>query len=153
MITKRFYGVPSTFGWRDRFDELDYLWKRLNNVMGQDRDQVYRVSSPGVFPLVNLTEDAGNYYLRAELPGLTGADLDIQTIHNNVTISGERKLPEEDANVKFHRKERDSGKFSRIVKLPGEIDSEKIQARLIDGILTVTIAKAEKARPKQIKIQ
>jgi HSP20 family protein len=67
---------------------------------------------PGVFPLVNLTEDRDNYYVRAELPGLTKDDLEISVAGNNLSISGERKIPAEGDTVRYHRKEREAGSFS-----------------------------------------
>lgn len=153
MITKSFLGFPTTFGWRNRYDEFDYLWRRLNNLVGQDSGAITRAASPGVFPLVNLTETTDNYYLRAELPGVRNDALDIQSMSNSLTISGKRTLPEEGADATFHRKERDSGKFSRIVKIPGNIDNSKIAAELKNGILTITIPKAEEAKPKQIAVK
>ncbi len=142
-----------TFDLRTSFDELDNMRRRLDNLMGSVKRGGYRLMGSGVFPLINLTEDKDNYYLRAELPGVKADDLDIQTAHNDLVISGERKPAEQNENVRFHRRERDAGKFSRIVKLPGEIDSEKIEATLALGVLTVTLPKAEAAKPRQIQIK
>ncbi len=152
MITRNFWDFPGV-RWGTQFDEIDRMRRGLDNLLNNLRGLPYRAAGPGVFPLVNLTENADNYYLRAELPGVTADDLDIQTAHNNVTITGERKLPEEDKNARFHRREREAGKFSRAIRLPGEIDSNKIEAALRDGVLTVTIPKAEPAKPRQIKIK
>jgi HSP20 family protein len=142
-----------TFDLRSSFDELDSMRRRLDNLLGNIKRSGYRLIGSGVFPLINLTEDKDNYYLRAELPGVTATDLDIQTAHNDIVISGERKASEGGDNVRFHRRERDAGKFSRIVKLPSEIDGAKIEARLALGVLTVTIPKAEVAKPRQITIK
>lgn len=142
-----------TFDLRSSFDELDSMRRRLDGLLGNIRRGGYRLMGSGVFPLINLTEDKDNYYLRAELPGVAAADLDIQTARNDVVISGERKQAEQGENVRFHRRERDAGSFSRIVKLPTEIDSAKIEAGLSLGVLTVTIPKAEVAKPRQIKIK
>jgi HSP20 family protein len=142
-----------TFDVRSSFDELDSMRRRLDNLLGNIKRSGYRLIGSGVFPLINLTEDKDNYYLRAELPGVTAADLDIQTAHNDIVVSGERKAAEQGENVRFHRRERDAGNFSRIVKLPTEIDGNKIEARLALGVLTVTIPKAEVAKPRQIQIK
>ena len=111
-----------------------------------------RVLSAGVFPLLNLTENKDNYYIRAELPGMKAEDLGIQIVDKTLTISGERKIPEEGESVRYHRRERDAGRFSRAIGLPGEIDSDRIKAKMRDGILTVTIPKAEAAKPKLITV-
>ena len=138
---------------RSSFDELDSMRRRLDTILGAVKRGGGRFAGSGVFPPINLTEDKDSYYLRAELPGVKSEDLDIQTAHNDIVISGERKQVETADNVRFHRRERDMGNFSRIIKLPGEIDSEKIEARLALGVLTVTIPKSEAAKPRQIQIK
>jgi len=107
--------------------------------------------SAGVFPLTNLTEDKNNYYVRAELPGVKGDELDIQVTGNNLAISGERKIAAEE-EARYHRREREAGTFSRMIGLPGEVDTDKIEANLENGILTIVVSKAEIAKPKQISV-
>jgi len=109
-------------------------------------------ASAGVFPLINLTEDRNNYYVRAELPGVKAEALDIQATANNIAISGERKIAAE-GDARYHRREREAGSFSRMIGLPGDINSDKVDAKLENGVLTVVIAKAEAAKPKQITIK
>jgi HSP20 family protein len=79
-------------------------------------------------------------------------ELGVQIVEKTLTISGERKIPGEGENVRYHRREREAGRFSRAIGLPGEIDSEKIEAKMRDGILTIAIPKAEAAKPRQITI-
>lgn len=150
MITRRFFDFPD-FAGRNPFEEMDRVRRYLDQVIGQ-ADAGYRIPRAGVFPLVNLTETKENYILRAELPGVKGEDLDIQATGRNITISGQRTI-EPDPNAQYHRREREAGRFSRALTLPGEIDRDKIDARLTNGVLTLTIAKSEKARPKQIQIK
>jgi HSP20 family protein len=111
-----------------------------------------RSGQAGVFPPINLTEDKDKYYVRAELPGVTGDDLDIQATGNNLAISGERKIAAEE-NARYHRREREAGTFSRMIGLPGEIDADKIDASLKNGVLSIAISKAEVAKPKQITVK
>jgi HSP20 family protein len=106
-----------------------------------------------VFPAVNITEDADAFYVSAELPGVNSADLDLNVTANQLTLAGERKISEEAADARYHRREREAGRFSRAISLPGEIDPDNVKARMVDGVLTVTIAKAEKAKPRQIAVQ
>ncbi len=142
-----------TFDLRSSFDELDGMRRRLDSLLGTVKRGGYGFAGSNVFPAINLTEDKDNYYLRAELPGVKADDLDIQTAHNDIVISGERKEAEQGENARFHRRERDTGKFSRIIKLPGEIDGNKVEAKLSLGVLTITIPKAEAAKPRQIQIR
>jgi HSP20 family protein len=107
----------------------------------------------GVFPLVNVTEDNDNYYVRAELAGVTAEDLDISATADSLTISGERKMSAESENATYHRREREAGTFSRIIAIPGQIDTDKVEARSLNGILTVVLPKAAGMKPKQITIK
>ncbi len=144
---------PFGRGWRSPFSELENMrrdMERLSDLM--QRRSPFQAFRSGVFPALNLTEDKDNYYVRAELPGIANADLDIQMTGNGLSISGERKIPAEDGNVKYHRRERESGKFSRIINLPKDVDSEKVEAKLTDGLLTIKVPKAETAKPRQITV-
>jgi HSP20 family protein len=99
-----------------------------------------------------MTEDAEGYHVRAELPGVSSEELDIQATGNSLSISGERKIPKESEGGRYHRRERESGKFSRIIGMPSEINPDGVRARLEDGILTIDIPKAEAAKPRQITV-
>ena len=149
MIYRRFFNVP-TMRVRSPWDELHRMRQQLERVFDDAPQQ--RLSA-GVFPLTNLTEDKDNYYVRAELPGFKSEDLDISVTGEALSISGERKLPGEDVKARYHRRERESGKFSRIVNLPAQMDTTKVEARCADGILTVTMPKSEATKPKQIAIK
>jgi HSP20 family protein len=112
----------------------------------------HRLPQAGVFPLVNLTENKDKYFVRAELPGVKADELDLQVTGNKLAISGERKITAEDESAKYHRREREAGTFSRMIGLPGEVDSDKVEAKLENGVLTVVVPKAEIAKPKQISV-
>ena len=148
MIYRRFFNVP-TYRIRSPWEELHRMRQQLDQMFDDAPQQ--RVSA-GVFPLINLTEDKDNYYVRAELPGVKADELDIQATANNIAISGERKIAAEEG-VKYHRREREAGTFSRMIGLPGEVDTGKVEAKLENGILTVVVAKAEAAKPKQITVK
>lgn len=152
MIYRSMFGLPS---WRVRspFDELDRMRQEMDRLSETFAGRRAGRLSAGVFPLVNLTEDAESYYIRAELPGIKADDLDIQVTGNSLSIAGERKIAAEGEGVKYHRREREGGTFSRMMTLPGDIDADKVDADLVNGVLTVKIAKAEAAKPKQISVR
>jgi HSP20 family protein len=102
---------------------------------------------------MNITQDDDNFYLRAEIPGIKPADLSISALRNRVSISGKREIPREHDRVSYHRKERPEGGFNRAVTLPTEVDAERVDARYTDGILTLTLPKAEQAKPRQITVK
>jgi HSP20 family protein len=104
-----------------------------------------------VFPAVNLWEKGDNFYLEAELPGVNRDDLDISAAGNELTLRGQRGAPQGE-NVTCHRQERGFGEFNRVITLPVEVDAEKIEALLKDGVLTLTLPKAEVAKARKIKV-
>jgi HSP20 family protein len=152
MFARRLFDFPLG-GWQHQFADLE----RMSRQMDQLSHAVF--GRPGmnwltarVFPAVNLTEDKDKYYIRAELPGIKADELNIQVNGRNLTITGERTIPSEGENIRYHRKERESGKFSRVIGLPGDIDADHMDAKMVNGVLTVTIAKSEAAKPKQITV-
>ena len=151
MIYRRLVNFPA---WRLRspFEELDRMKRQMDRLL-EDQRASYQGAQAGVFPLINLTEDKDNYLIRAELPGVKADELDIQVTANNIAISGERKIVAEEEGARYHRKEREAGKFSRMMGLPGDIDSNKVEANLENGILTIVVSKAEAAKPKQISVK
>jgi HSP20 family protein len=146
------FGIP-TWNERSSFNDLEGLRRQMDNFLNRIYDGGMPSLNAGVFPSINLTEDKDMYHIRAELPGIAAENLDIQATGNNLSISGERKIKDEKDNVRYHRRERESGKFSRAITLPGDIDPEGVSASLANGILKVSVPKAEKAKPRQITIR
>lgn len=105
------------------------------------------------FPLVNLSEDDGNLFVEALLPGVDPKKIDLTVVRNSLTVSGERKLFEEQNGQVVHRSELGTGRFSRTLELPVDINPDKIKAECRDGILQITLGKAEYAMPKKIDIK
>lgn len=103
-------------------------------------------------PALNVWEDEQNLYAEAELPGLAMEDIDVVTTADELRIKGEHKA-DESKDVTVHRRERRVGAFSRVLRFPIEIDPEKVQATLKDGVLTVTLPKAETARVRKIEVK
>lgn len=151
MIYRRLFGMPG-WGSRTPYDELDRIRRQFDRMLEGWPAAGLRAARAGVFPPVNLTENRERYFVRAELPGLMAEDLDIQATGNTLSISGERKIPAEQGEVRYHRREREAGRFSRMIAMPGEINPEKIEAKLANGILTVVVGKAEKAKPRQVTV-
>jgi HSP20 family protein len=152
MVISRDFFFP---GWTrgSLFDELGRMQQQMLRLSEALQGRVFGRPTAGVFPAVNLTEDKDNYYLRAELPGIKSDALDIQVAGRNLSLSGERLIDTEGDGVRYHRREREGGKFSRIVGLPTDIDAEKVSAKMENGILTIQVPKAEAAKPKQIAVK
>lgn len=152
MLWRRASDWPS-WGSRGPFEELDWLRRQMDWLSGGLSRGTWGGPAAGVFPLMNITEDKDKYYIRAELPGIKADELEISVTGDTLSISGERKLPEEDEKAHYHRREREAGRFSRIVTLPGQLNTSKVEARCTDGVLTVTLPKAEATKPKQIAVK
>ena len=138
---------------RSTFEDLEKMRNDMGRLIDQAPRRPFQSTAAGVFPLINLTEDKDNYFVRAELPGLKAEELNIAVAGNNLTISGERKIPSEGDTVNYHRREREAGLFNRIIALPRDVEVDNVEAGLVDGVLTVTIPKAEEARPKHITVK
>jgi HSP20 family protein len=145
---------PGLFGWhRDPFSEMDRLRREMDRIYSAFTEGRGIAPAAGVFPALNMSEDDHNLYVRAELPGVAPENIDITTKENNLILKGERKIPAEGEKVSYHRKERDSGNFRRIISLPTRVDSDKVTALCKNGVLTVTLPKAEEAIPRQISVR
>jgi HSP20 family protein len=104
------------------------------------------------FP-VDLSETDGQVVVKAALPGIQPEDVDISVSDSVLTIKGEAKSEEKSEGENYHRREIRYGAFSRAITLPTEVDDARAEAEFRDGVLTVTLPKAEEARPKQIKVK
>ncbi|GAM08658.1 small heat shock protein C4 [Geobacter sp. OR-1] len=143
----------------DVFKELDNLRKEIDEAFrgaGHNRPFGPTFLSPVTsrrFPQVNFSEDEGQVYIEALAPGVDPKEIDLSVMRNTVTISGERKpFVEMDGQI-VHRSELGSGKFSRTLELPVDIDPNKISAQCKDGLMLITLAKAEHAKPRKIEIK
>ena len=152
MIVSRLSRWPN-LGGTTPFRELDRMRQEMDRLTEGLSRGVAGLSTAGVFPLINLTEDADRFYLRAELPGIQPDDLEISATANSIAVSGERRIAEENEGARYHRREREAGKFNRVVNMPDPVDSDKIEAECRNGVLTVTIPKSEKSKPRQISIK
>ncbi len=151
MLLRRVW--PSRPAFDNPFADFDNLRREMlrvfDAVAGRDAESDY---ATGVFPPLNVTQDDNNFYIRAEVPGIKAADLSITALRNRVSIAGKREIPKENDKVSYHRKERAEGEFSRTLSLPAEVVADKVEARYADGVLTLTLPKAEEAKPRQIAV-
>jgi len=105
-----------------------------------------------VVPAVDILEKDGNLILWAELPGLSEKEIALKVDGNVLTLSGEKKLENENKRDSFHRIERSYGAFSRSFSLPETADREKISADYKNGVLTVTVPLKAEAKPRAVPI-
>ena len=103
-------------------------------------------------PPIDLVEAEDHFVLKADLPGLTEGDVNIEVQDGTLTISGERKAEHERRDKGWHRIERSFGSFNRSLTLPDGVDPDRIEASFSDGVLEVRIPKPEERKPRRISI-
>ena len=114
--------------------------------------QSEEVGSRSWVPPVDIQETEEGYKLHVELPGLTKDDINITLENNVLRLSGERKFERDVKKESYHRIERTYGTFTRAFALPSQVNAEGVQAVFQNGVLTLTVPKAEAARPRKIEI-
>jgi HSP20 family protein len=139
-------------GWNPQ-GELEQLQRRMDRLFQNAYGQEGHPWQVGVYPLVNISEDQDHIVVRAELPGVQAADLEITLQDHSLILRGERKIPAEDKQVNYHRRERESGFFRRIVPLPAAVRIDNAEASCQDGILTIKMAKPEEVKPRKIEVK
>src|SRR5688572_979085 len=107
----------------------------------------------GGWPTVDLFEDRDHLVVKVEIPGMKKEDIDISLHDGVLAIAGERKTEEKYDKAETHRSERFVGRFHRALTLPVPVQADKTNANYQDGVLTITLPKAEEAKPKQIQVQ
>jgi HSP20 family protein len=137
----------------DPFREMERLQREMSRLFENVYGPGQAPWRQGVYPLVNISEDRDHVYVRAELPGMNPKDLEITIHQGSLILRGERKIPGEEKEVNYHRRERESGFFRRVVGLPTPVGPEKVDASFKDGILTIKLAKPEKVKPRKIQVK
>lgn len=154
MLTRNLIDIPAwDLDVTKSFAELEKLRRRMDQLFDKWIPSNWRDGRAiGGFPLVNLSENSESYILRAEIPGMQAEELDIKATAKSVSISGERHITQEEKNGNYHRQERKGGRFSRTLALSSEIDPDKVEAKLENGVLTLRLPKTEASKTKQIPI-
>lgn len=111
-------------------------------------------ATAGAFtPILDVEEDDDTFILYIELPGVNANEVEVSLEENVLTIAGERRFYDEKDADGFRRIERHFGRFHRAVRLPDRVDPDKVDASFRDGMLTITVPKAEEAKPRRIQVQ
>jgi HSP20 family protein len=136
MVSGLFYGSP--------FRDLRRLQEEMDRLTRS-------ATTPQGFPAINVYAHQDGIVITAELPGVKEGDLDITVHRDTVTLRGQRQDQPEAAQG-YHRRERRSGPFGRTFSLPFQVDPERVEAKLSNGILTLTLHRPEHDKPKRIRV-
>ncbi len=113
----------------------------------------FPLHSRGFDPVIDVKENEKDFIIHAELPGLSKDDFKLTVEDNSLTLEGEKKVEKEEKSDNPYRTERSYGAFKRVFRLTDSVDSKKIAADYTNGILSITVPKTEKAKPKQIEVK
>lgn len=140
--------------WAARPAQANHSWREINRVL----DQTFGLANgDGWFdrawaPAADVTEDAKRFVISLEIPGVRADEVKIQLDDNRLIVSGEKKHETDERTDRLHRFERQFGSFSRTFTLPDTVDTDAIEARAQNGVLTLTVPKVEKAQPRSIPV-
>lgn len=138
----------------DPFREMRSLQDEVNRLFASSFNRNDNELMRGAWsPSVDIFENKDQIVLEAELPGMKADDVNISIENNILTIHGERKFEKKDEGDNFHRVERSYGSFTRSFTLPPTVSSENANAEFENGILRLTLAKREEAKPRRIEIK
>ncbi len=130
---------------QDRFNRL--FNETFSNFLGGEQ-----LAAKAWAPPVDIYETEQNVVIKAELPGIDPKDVEIRVEDGTLYLQGERKHEKEVKEENYHRIERSYGSFTRTFSLPNSVNTDDVKAEYKDGVLTLTMAKREEAKPKTIKI-
>ena len=141
----------SGIGWQRRWDPFRDFQREVGRLFESlEPLQTLRVARQ--YPAVNLYDAGDHYVLTAPVPGMAPEDLDLSITGETLTLRGERKRPEGVSDESFRRQERPFGRWTRTITLPDRVEGGQVSAAYTQGVLTVSIPKAESARPRQISV-
>lgn len=145
---------PGLAAWPS-FGELSTLRDEIDRLFEAPLGDLARVSDffSGGAPALDISEDKDDFIVKVELPGMKKEDIDVSLHEGSLSISGERKSEKKTEDAQVYRSERYFGRFQRTVALPAPVQADKVKGEYKDGVLTVTLPKAEEAKPKQIDVQ
>jgi HSP20 family protein len=141
---------------RSPLADVAVLQNRLNSIFNdfaQPNVEQESLAMGNFIPPVDVYEDAQQLVLKLEVPGVKQEDLDVRLENQTLTVKGERKIEKEEKEENFHRIERRFGSFTRTFTLPQTVDTGAVKANYENGVLAISLAKKEAAKPKQVKVE
>ena len=133
------------------WQEMDQLQREMNRLF--DSSSRGRVVSAPSYPAINIWTNDEGMLISAEMPAVHPNDINIDVNADALSISGDRKPDDVAKEAIFHRRERSFGSFSRTIQLPFMVDTNKVEANFRDGVLMISLPRAEADKPKKITIK
>jgi HSP20 family protein len=141
---------------RSPMADMAVLQNRLNSIFSDfawPEGEKESLTMGNFVPPVDVYEDANQLVLKLEVPGIKQDDLDVRVENQTLTVKGERKFEKNEKEENFQRIERRYGSFTRSFTLPQTVDTGSVKANYEHGLLSISLAKKEAAKPKQVKVE
>ncbi len=136
-----------------RMSDDDLFPRRFSDLLDDFFNDAVTAKRENFVPKLDISENDDRFEINVELPGMKKDDIDVSLHNNQLTVSGKREWKEEDKQKTYHRVETSYGEFSRSFRLPDNIDEQSINAKYNNGVLHITINKAEDKVSKKIDIK
>lgn len=148
-MTRMLQLVPRRESFLSLIPELDIFDRFFNDlelpdIFGEER---------GLVPAFDISETENEYVITGEIPGIDAKDLDVTLTDGCLTIKGEKKQEDEEKNENYHRVERHYGSFQRSFRIPDKVKTDELDATYKDGILRLSLPKAEESKVKKIEVK
>lgn len=134
------------------------VWKDMEQLQ-REMNRLFSDFSPGRmrtasgYPAMNVWADEDSVLITAEVPGVAPKDIEVSVLGDTLTLSGVRNPEELPEGARYHRRERDFGKFTRNLKMPYTVDVKKVDAKFENGVLNITMPRAESDKPRKIAVR
>jgi len=148
-MTRMLQLVPRRERFLSLIPEMDLFDRFFNDLAVPEFFGEERV----VVPAFDISETEKEYVISGEIPGMDAKDLDITLLDGCLTVKGEKKQEKEEKNENYHRVERHYGSFERSFRIPEKVKTDKLDATYKDGILRLTLPKAEVSEAKKIEVK
>lgn len=146
VFRRRRHGFPTYF------NDIERMQRQMGDLLSAFFPNAVP-STAAEFPAINVWANPEGAIVTAELPGMKPDDIDISVAGETVTLSGSRQSVDADDNVKYHRQERGYGEFTRTFELPFAVEADKVEALFENGILRISLPRAETDKPRKITIK
>jgi len=140
----RRYAVPTVW------NEMERLQRDMNRLF---KDVSGRAGRAASYPAMNVWTGDDTAIVSAEVPGVAPEDIEISIVGESLTLSGDRKPDDIGEGVKYHRRERGCGTFSRTIELPFRVDADDVEARFRNGVLAIHLPRAAADKPRKITVK
>ena len=144
----------AVFRWPNSLDPwsgLRQMQRELERLMGRGLADSRNIGG-GVYPPVNVLNGSDDLIVQCEVAGVGKDNINISITGDTLMVRGNKPSSADEREVRFQRRERGSGDFSRTIVLPDKVDADRVEAKLTDGVLTIRLPKSEAAKPRQIRV-